>query len=181
MQETVPPTLTAACLSFLCCLHASKSQLPSFHNLARSFACAKVSTLVFSGSCALFCKTPGVGTPTKSPVCFHNLTNPFSRNAFILKTIQKPRGCHPSLSRNQLTPIPSMNLSLVGMRTTPARRSKKQRPDSRGRRVRPPVGADCDAAVTAAESASWSGRIWTGRKPHPDLEWKRNRHESGRE
>src|ERR1700737_3676147 len=31
--------------------------------------------------------------PAEASLCFHNLTNPFSRNPFIFTSIQNPRGC----------------------------------------------------------------------------------------
>jgi hypothetical protein len=61
--------------------------------------------LCFQSLTASFHKTPGVGYPPavdfdfrvsvfdSLPLCFHNLTNPFSRNSFVLTSIQNPRGC----------------------------------------------------------------------------------------
>jgi len=35
------------------------------------------------------------GNPNLSPLCFHTLTNPFSRNSLIFTSIQNPRGVTP--------------------------------------------------------------------------------------
>ena len=53
-------------------LYSPTTQLYSFHNLANSFVIAR-----------------------KSPLCFHNLTNCFSRIRFLLITLQIAGGCHP--------------------------------------------------------------------------------------
>src|ERR1700675_267903 len=39
-------------------------------------------------------------TSQTSPLCFHNLTKPFSRSSFLLTTIQNPRGCHPPFANS---------------------------------------------------------------------------------
>jgi len=94
---------------------------------ARSFAMNQGSTTLFSCRCALFCKHRGVGAPSfdfqlstfdssYSPLCFHNLTNRFSRNPFRLITFQIVGGCTPSaaalseplLELTPLTPIASV-------------------------------------------------------------------------
>jgi hypothetical protein len=78
------------------------------HSLARRYMPKRQVTASFSLACALFCKHRGVGPLSfdfepstldsfHSPLCFHNLTNCFSRNPFRLITFQIARGGVPPL------------------------------------------------------------------------------------
>src|ERR1700675_639305 len=62
--------------------------------LLRSFALSTSSTALLSYDYERFDRTTrGGGTAPQPLLCFHNLTKPFSRNTFILTTLQNPREC----------------------------------------------------------------------------------------
>ena len=77
-----------------------------------------IRCLLFSMVCALFDKNTGLRVHVSASsasmirfafdfdrLCFHNLTNPFSRNPFIFTSIQNPRGVAPSTPPFHRSPV----------------------------------------------------------------------------
>src|SRR3990172_6993716 len=102
----------------------------------------RLSTVLFSNSCAFL---------EKLPLCFHILTNSFSRSSFILTSIQIARGCPP---------LPQITIS-KNMTPKPANSNPASRSHIRGWTLTAETGERSVRvrAVLAARPEKWSSQV----------------------
>jgi hypothetical protein len=109
------------------------SRISNLQTLAPPAVCKSVND---SRSEVLRVSMPPCGIPFWFALCFHNVTNCFSRNLFLFTTIRIARGCHPS----RWTVHHSNFRSLGSFRYNPPSSASPGRRDPAALRVQLPSG-----------------------------------------